>query len=313
MTADDFRRQCADGNDWVEAHTSGSTGEPKLIRMLKSDMIISARATCRRLDLGAGSVFATPLSADYIAGKMMIVRQIISGGELVELPRSRHPLRGYDGKAIDLLAIVPAQIPDLLEALDRGVVIRKVIVGGGPISRADEPLLAACSAEVYATYGMTETCSHIALRRAGQELYTTMPEITVSENEHGCLRIDTGRMSVGVTDTRDIAEVVTPTTFRWVGRIDNVIISGGLKLYPEEIERRLDGVMAGREFYITKRASSLWGEEAVMIITDGKGVDDDLRLAVSAALPGPMRPKDIIEDNAPEYTASGKLKRRREV
>lgn len=309
MTVDDFCRQWTDGNDRIEAHTSGSTGEPKLIRLLKSDMILSARATCERFGLNAGSVLATPLSADYIAGKMMIVRQLLCGGRLVALPQSRRPLLDYSGPGIDLLAIVPAQIPDLLDALERGVSIRQVIVGGAPVSPADEKMLAVCTAEVFVTYGMTETCSHVALRRAGCDFYTTMPGITVSLNDRGCLRIDTGRMSVGVIETRDIAEVISPTEFRWLGRIDNVINSGAIKLYPEEIERRLAGVMAGREFYITKRASSLWGEEAVMVIVDRKGVDDELRRAVAAALPGEMRPKAFIEDNDPEYTVSGKLKR----
>ncbi|MDE6485610.1 MAG: AMP-binding protein [Duncaniella sp.] len=311
MTFADFYRQWTDASPYIEAHTSGSTGEPKVIRLLKTDMELSARATCRRFGIDGGSVLATPLSADYIAGKMMAVRQAVSGARLVELPRSRTPLRDYSGDPVDLLAIVPAQIPDLLDALKRGVEIRDVIVGGAPVSPADETRLAGCGASVFATYGMTETCSHIALRPMGHDVYTVMPGISVSLNADGCLRIDTGAMNVGVLDTRDVCEVLSPAEFRWLGRMDNVINSGGIKLHPEEIERSLAEVMEGREFYITKRASTLWGEEAVMVVVTG---DDELPVAVldriSETLPGYMRPKDIIYDSSPEYTQSGKLKRR---
>ncbi len=310
MTLADFRRQWSDETPYIEAHTSGSTGEPKLIRLLKSDMELSARATCERFGITARSHLASPLSTDYIAGKMMAVRSIVSGARLTELPQSRFPLDVYDGDAIDLLAIVPAQIPDLLKALERGVEIRNVIIGGAPVAPAEEAMLTDCRAAVYATYGMTETCSHIALRPMGEDVYTTMPGIKVELNPDGCLRIDTGHMSVGVLDTRDVAEVISPTRFRWLGRKDNVILSGGLKLHPEEIERRLAPVMGARQFYITKRASTLWGEEAVMVIIDGVEIDDDLQRAVNEALPGEMRPKDIILDPSPEHTATGKLKRR---
>ncbi|MDE5828411.1 MAG: AMP-binding protein [Duncaniella sp.] len=310
MTLADFYRQWSDDAPYIEAHTSGSTGEPKTIRLLKSDMEHSARATCRRFGIGSGSVLALPLAADYIAGKMMAVRQIVSGARLIELPQSRTPLRSYSGEAIDLLAIVPAQIPDLLEALARGVRIRSVIVGGAPVSPADESLLAACSADVYATYGMTETCSHIALRPMGCDVYTTMPGVAVECNADGCLRIDTGGMSVGVIDTRDMAQVMSPTEFRWLGRMDNVINSGGIKLHPEEIERRIAPAMDGTTYYITKRASALWGEEAVMVVTDDRVEPAALLERLRRILSGPMCPKDVIIDPDPAYTASGKLKRR---
>ncbi|MDE6581548.1 MAG: AMP-binding protein [Duncaniella sp.] len=310
MTLAEFSRQWTDSSPYIEAHTSGSTGEPKVIRLLKTDMELSARATCRRFGIDSGSLLATPLSAEYIAGKMMAVRQAVSGARLVELPRSREPLSGYKGEPIDLLAIVPAQIQDLLDALKRGVVIRNVIVGGAPVSPADEALLADCGAAVFATYGMTETCSHIALRPMGCDVYTTMPGMSVSVNPDGCLRIDTGAMSVGVLDTRDVCEVLSPVEFRWLGRMDNVINSGGIKLHPEEIERRLAEVMEGRVFYITKRASTLWGEEAVMVVAGDEELPVELSDRIRDALPGYMRPKDIICDPAPEYTATGKLKRR---
>ncbi|MDE5785180.1 MAG: AMP-binding protein [Duncaniella sp.] len=310
MTLADFYRQWTATCPFIEAHTSGSTGEPKVIRLLKSDMELSARATCRRFGIGRESVLASPLSPDYIAGKMMAVRQMVSGARLIELPQSRSPLRDYAGDAIDLLAIVPAQIPDLLGALGRGVEIKNVIIGGAPVSPADEALLTDCGAAVYATYGMTETCSHIALRPMGHDVYTTMPGVSVSLSAAGCLLIDTGAMSVGVIETRDMAEVISPARFRWLGRMDNVIMSGGLKLHPEEIERRLAPVMGAVEFYITKRASTLWGEEAVMVVTGDTLISDDVCREIRDALPGPMRPKDIIYDPEPAYTPTGKLRRR---
>lgn len=310
MTFDEFREEWFDSSPMIRTHTSGSTGTPKPVRLLKSDMELSARATCSRFGITSSSVLAIPLGMDYIAGKMMAVRSFVSGARLVVLPPSRRPLDGYDGPTIDLLAIVPSQIDGLLDGYVAGSV-RNVIVGGAPMSARQEQRLLEAGLNVYATYGMTETCSHVALRSGGSDEYQAMPGVTFDVDADGCLIVDTGGMSVGRVITRDVVTLISPTRFRWEGRADNCINSGGVKIFPEAVERMLSDVMSGRGFYITSRQSREWGEEVVMVVTDGRPLSPEEQTAVDAVLPRYSRPKAVIYDEAPELTRSGKLKRRR--
>lgn len=310
MTFDEFREEWFDFSPVIRTHTSGSTGTPKPVKLLKSDMELSARATCSRFGITSSSVLAIPLGMDYIAGKMMAVRSFVSGARLVVLPPSRRPLDGYDGPTIDLLAIVPSQIDGLLDGYVAGSV-RNVIVGGAPMSARQEHRLLEAGLNVYATYGMTETCSHVALRSGGSDEYQAMPGVKFDVDADGCLIVDTGGMSVGRVITRDVVTLISPTRFRWEGRADNCVNSGGVKIFPEAVERMLSDVMSGRGFYITSRQSREWGEEVVMVVTDGRPLSPEEQTAVDAVLPRYSRPKAVIYDEAPELTRSGKLKRRR--
>lgn len=310
MTIEEFTSQWTDGRDFIEAHTSGSTGAPKPVRLLKSDMEISAKATCSRFGIDSSSTLVIPLSMDYIAGKMMAVRSFVSGARLVTLPPSRHPLEKYQGGHIDLLAIVPSQIDGLLSAIDH-ISVGNVIIGGAPMTHAQEQRLAEAGVNAFATYGMTETCSHVALRPVTQPCYEAMPRMRFSTTADDCLIIDTGKMSVGRISTRDVVELHSPTSFRWLGRADNCINSGGVKLFPELIEERLATVMSGRQFYITSRRSEEWGSEAVMVILDDTAADDELKAAIEQALPPYWRPKCYLNDPEPQFTSSGKLIRKR--
>lgn len=306
----DFRKAWMSPEDSIEAMTSGSTGAPSCVRLLKSDMRISAEATCRRFGITDGSRLVVPLRATYIAGKMMAVRSYVSGAELIPLSPSRDPLAGYHGGGIDLLAIVPSQVEGLLANPARELV-RNVIVGGAPMTAKQELLLAEAGIDAFATYGMTETCSHVALRRVTEDYFEAMPGFTFSTDASGCLIINSERMSFRSLLTRDIVQVISPKKFRWIGRADNCINSGGVKLYPEEIEARLGNVMDGITFYITSRPSEQWGSEAVMVIVGENVPDEALKQRIEAALPRYWRPKAYVTDASPEYTSSGKLIRRR--
>ncbi|MCM1520994.1 MAG: AMP-binding protein [Lachnoclostridium sp.] len=310
MTFDEFRSCWFDADDCVMAHTSGSTGVPKPVRLKKSDMTTSALATCRRFNIRSGSVLAIPLSADYIAGKMMAVRSFVSGAQLVELHPSRRPLDGYTGRDIDLLAIVPSQIEGVLNASTTAA-IHNIIIGGAPISADQERALIEAKVNAFATYGMTETCSHVALRRVGDPFYEAMPGITFDTAPDGCLIVNVPEMTIGQVVTRDVVELISPVKFRWLGRADNAINSGGVKLHPELIEKVLTPIMADRQFYITSRRSNTWGEEVVMILLDDHPVSPELRQRIAVALPKYSQPKDYINDPHPQYTSSGKLRRRK--
>lgn len=300
----------ADESPVIEAHTSGSTGVPKTILLPKKQMRRSAQATNAFFGIDSRSTLVCPLSVDYIAGKMMVVRAIESGAELWMLRPHRENILSElpdSVDTIDLLPIVPAQLESLLRS-DKAERVKNVIIGGSPMTDSQETIAADAPFSAFATYGMTETCSHVALRRIGHDgqWFTPMPGVRTAIDERGCLVVD------GMV-TNDIVELRGDGRFRWLGRADNVIITGGLKVAPEEMERLIAGEMArvsGARFYLTSRPSELWGEEVVMIVdseVDRSTVDSICR----RLLPRHAVPKDIIVDPGMEFTASGKLRRRR--
>lgn len=292
----------------VVAHTSGSTGEPKEIKLLKSDMILSAQATCDFFGIDAESRLLLPLSTDYIAGKMMVVRAIVSGARLIVERPSSSPMR-QDYGDIDLLPVVPAQLDGML-ASPRINRVRNLLIGGAPLSVEEEASLRKSGVRAWASFGMTETCSHVALRdiTGDDALYTMLPGITADVDSRGCLVIKAGRFSFGEIVTNDVVELESPRRFRWLGRVDNVIISGGIKLHPEIIERQLSACI-DRPFYIMGEKSSRWGEEAIMYV---EGLDTDVEALMSLMrreLPRYSVPKRIIAVERFLRTSSGKIKR----
>lgn len=309
--AEAFMAEWRNGCDYVVAHTSGSTGRPKEIRLLKSDMLVSAKATNEFFGIGADSLLVLPLSPDYIAGKMLLVRAAVAGAKVrIENP-SREPLSGYfPPTAIDLVPIVPAQIDGLLSSKSLPM-IKNVIVGGAPMSAEDERKLVESGVNAYATFGMTETCSHVALRRVGETQYVALPGFRFSTDDRQCLVVESDRMSFGRLVTNDVVELIDESRFVWVGRFDNVIITGALKVFPEDVESRLKSV-AGIEFYISSRRSAEWGEEVILVVADRDlGAGRRLMERCHSLLRPHERPKAVVTLPELERTSTGKLRRKR--
>lgn len=302
-----FLREWEDCRGYIEAHTSGSTGTPKKIRLLKSDMILSAMTTCSFFKIDGDSLLFLPLSPGYIAGKMMIVRAAFTGASLLVENPSNNPLKSDPGRDLSLCAVVPSQLPSLLKSPYVGR-IRNLIIGGAPLSPEYESVLAEYEFNAYVTYGMTETCSHVALRKTGEEYYQALSDISFSTDERGCLMINSSERSFKKLVTNDIVELIDSRSFKWKGRYDNVINTGGIKVFPEEIERKIASAVKERAFFITSRESSKWGREVVLVI-EGKEVDADLAGKLEALLEKPERPKEIIYVSAIPRTLSGKIKR----
>ncbi len=306
-----FLDEWFDDSPYITAMTSGSTGVPKPIRLSKDDMLRSARATLQYLGIKDGSTFVMPLSAGYIAGKMMVVRALESSSRLyVEKPTNR-PLASasHHGDAIGLVPIVPSQIEGLLSSPAIGR-IENVIVGGAPMSVVQERMLIDSGVRAFATYGMTETCSHVAMRPVGDEEFEAMPGVEFTVDSDGCLVIHASGFSYGELHTNDVVSLADSCHFRWLGRRDNVINSGGIKIHPEEVERRIMKQMGDVTFYITSRESGKWGSEAVLVVD--REIDSEVVMAeIERILPRTHLPKDIIVDPCPVYTSSGKLKRKK--
>lgn len=305
--AESFLALWRDNGPTIEAQTSGSTGAPKMISLPKADMRLSAKATCAYFGINHASLLFLPLSVDYIAGKMMLVRAEVSGANvMVETPSNR-PLLAPPPAEIDLAAVVPPQIHGLLKSPWHGR-IRNLIVGGAPLDSENEQALVNRGINAYATYGMTETSSHVALRRLGTDIYKALPHVTFSIDTRGCLVIHSSAMQFDTLVTNDLVELVGPDSFRWLGRHDNVINSGGIKVSPEVIEQKLSTYIPdNREFFISSRPSRKWGREVVLVIEGRDPMEEPIDFAAIPTLSKAERPKATLYITRFDRTRTGKI------
>lgn len=302
-----FIEEWCNEKDYIIAHTSGSTGAPKNICLSKRDMTKSALATCKYFGITEKSKLLLPLSPNYIAGKMMILRAIVSGAELfIETP-SNNPIK-QDYGIIDLIPIVPSQISTLIK-LPYARNLRNIIIGGGAIPINVEKEILKSGLNCYATYGMTETCSHIALRKIvkGNELYESLPGYNFNVDNRQCLMVSAPEFTFKEIITNDIVELVDNTHFKWIGRWDNVINSGGIKIFPEEIEKLLSDIIHV-PFYITSTSDEKWGEAVTLYIESTNINIDELNANIKKVLKNRFYiPKKIIMAERFSRTNSGKI------
>ena len=302
----DFLQEWRSDASTVSAHTSGSTGVPKRIELLKADMLVSAHATNTFFGIDAGSILAIPLSADYIAGKMMAVRADVAGCRLLELPVSNTVVIKSH---VDLLAIVPSQVESVLSNENARVNIRNILVGGGPLSDRLASALVESGIPSYLGYGMTETCSHVALKRIGSDnAFVAMDGIAFETDTRGCLVIVSDKYSWKRLVTNDVVNILSPKKFEWLGRYDNAVISGGLKLQPESIEKEIRRhVPALPDFYLVGEPDEKWGQRLVMVI---EGMPESLQHMLDASgIDRRKLPKRIVSVKELPRTANGKLRR----
>ncbi len=303
---------------YVEVKTSGSTGEPKRMLVEKRRMLNSARITCDFLGLKPGDTALLCMSTDYIAGKMMVVRSIERRLKLISVPPSGHPLAdNYQLSTIhyqlNFAAMVPMQVYNSLqvpEEKERLMAIRHLIIGGGAIDEAMEAELRSFPNAVWSTYGMTETLSHIALRRISgpeaSEWYTPFPTVTLSTNDEGCLVIDAPEVCAQTLVTNDIVELKPDGRFRIRGRKDNVICSGGIKIQIEEVEQALKKYVRV-PYIISKRKDPKFGE-IVVLLTEGDTAQ--VQTICQQVLPKYHQPKLYLKIDKIPLTETGKPARK---
>ncbi|MGG6230648.1 AMP-binding protein [Tenacibaculum sp. SDUM215027] len=258
-------------NDFVIVQTSGSTGKPKPILLKKEFMINSAKATGAFFDLEENTVALLCLSTDYIAGKMMLVRALILGWKLdmVATTSKVEIVKNYD-----FSAMVPMQLRNSLDELNK---IKKLIVGGGVVANDLIEAIQNKSTEVFATYGMTETITHIAVKKLNNVIlsdsekstYKALPNVQLSQDNRNCLVIDASKVSSEKIITNDVVRLISETEFEWLGRYDNVINSGGIKLHPEKIEEKLSKIITNR-FFVIGIPDERLGEKLILVIEGEK-------------------------------------------
>ena len=298
----------------MTVQTSGSTGEPKLIRVRKSHMMNSAIATCYQLRLAPGDRVLLCMSLQFIAGKMMVVRSLVAGLDLYLVPPSGYPLKDTNVH-FRFAAMVPMQIYNSLqvslerERLER---IAVLLVGGSAVDPKLETALKAFPNPVFASYGMAETLSHIALRRINgpeaSDYFTLLPAVKVFLSEDQCLIIDAPMVSDHRLYTNDHAEMRGDGSFRILGRIDNVINTGGIKVQAETLEAFLSDFI-DLPFAISSLPDEKFGEIIILAV---EGILDDALLTQTLHaenLPAHQFPKQIISLDRLPRTESGKVNR----
>lgn len=327
MTLQNFLDDWNSSTATVLVHTSGSTGKPKPMMVEKQRMLNSARITCDFLGLKPGDSALLCMSLDYIAGKMMVVRSIERHLRLVVVKPSGHPLSDESlsqvdvhvlENGLDFVAMVPMQVFNSLQVpieRERLSRIKHLIIGGGAIDDKLASELRLLPNAVWSTYGMTETLSHVALRRLNgpdaSEWYQPFSGVSISTNNEGCLIIDAPHVCSRPLLTNDIAEIQSngdhdSVHFRILGRKDNVICCGGIKIQIEEVEDVLKKHLES-PFMIVKKKDEKFGEIAILI-TESENLDK-VKCVCQKKLPKYWVPKDFLHYDHLPLTETGKPKR----
>ena len=309
----DFLQHWLNASGSIIVTTSGSTGKPKKITLQKEHMTNSALATGRFFGLRPGDTALLCLSADFIAGKMMLVRALVLGLGLDVVAPTSDPLQ-HSSKSYDFCAMVPLQAKHALSELTK---IRTLILGGAPVSSGLAEKLKTLKTNIYETYGMTETVSHIAVRQIASaksleasSYFQTLPGVRIATDNRGCLVITAPGVSDEKIVTNDLVKQKDTTHFKWLGRHDNVINSGGIKLIPEQIEAKLASSLHQR-FFIAGVPDADLGEKVVLFVEGQQNRHQLLeKLKVSNKLTQFEIPKDVVTVSVFKETKSGKVDRK---
>lgn len=297
-------------SDFVKVMSSGSTGNPKEIILSKNKMISSAIMTGEFFGLKKGNNALLCLPANFIAGKMMIVRSFVLGLNLKYIEPSlaleNIPLN------IDFAAFIPLQIENLLKTNNLSN-FKKIIVGGIAVNPKILSKLKITGTEIYETYGMTETITHVAVRQIYPNMepyFSALNKIRFGLDNRGCLKIDAPHLSDKIITTNDIVQCINNVTFKFIGRYDNIINSGGLKINPEEVEQMLHDYIKGR-FIVSSIHDAKLGEKVVLVIESENTFDFKLDL-VKYKFPNLKHefPKEVYYLNHFPETESGKIDRK---
>ena len=276
-----------DDKETIQLTTSGTTGAPKIITIKKQSMVHSAIATGNYFNLHPQDKALLCLPARYIAGKMMIVRSMMLGLELDIMVPTSHLDDLLPHKNYDFVAIVPLQAENSLEKLHQ---FKKIIIGGAKVSDDLAKKLKEIKSDIYETYGMTETITHIAAKKIGEEFFTILEHVSITSDDRNCLVIDVPSISDEKIVTNDIVEILNDKQFKWIGRYDNVINSGGIKLFPEQIEAKLASKIKNR-FFITSQPDAVLGSKVVLVI---EGEKKDIDSSIFNSLEKFERPREIL-------------------
>ena len=286
----------------ISFQTSGSTGTPKVITFTKEQVIRSAERTAEFFDLQENAEVFCALPPIYVAGKMMALRAIILNWNLIWQSPSSSPTIE---RTCDFAVFTSQQVSQMLESSPEALnAIQKILLGGGPLSERAAALLANVSSKIFEGYGMTETLTHIAMRNVKeQSVFRALKGVQFTQGEKGNLVIEDSWLNLPAFETHDTVEFLEDG-FIVKGRTDHVIISGGVKFFPEEIERKLSQVIL-QPFYISSLPDEVLGQKIVLVV-EGDTQNFQLEKINHLEL-GIGKPREIIVKPKFKRTASGKI------
>ena len=302
-----FLKEWFNDDVYITAKTSGSTGIPKEIKIQKKHLIHSAKNTIKYFNLNQGSHLFLCLSTDTIAGKMMLIRAITVDGKISIGSVKRNTMDDLP-KQVDFVALVPIQLEHYLKQKEP-INVNTIIVGGAPISDTLRDLCQTVSSPIYQTFGMTETLSHVAVKCINGETnnnYEALEGIHFSTQGEQLI-IHYPGIGHDALLSNDIVELIDPFHFNWLGRADFAINSGGIKLFPEQIEQKLSGFLPCPFFISSIKEESL-GESICLYIASEKHLD--IKKEVLLKLLSKFEVPRYFKIGAPfTYTHNGKIDR----
>jgi o-succinylbenzoate---CoA ligase len=271
-----FCKQWTDGKTSFDIQTSGSTGKPKTIHLERNSMIASAMATAEALQLKKGQTSLVCLDASYIAGMMMLVRSMEVGMNIIAVEPCANPFEKIEKETtIHFAALVPYQVKAILDSPQKEFFnrIEMIIIGGAPLDESTKSILQGFSCQFYETYGMTETISHIALKKINGKFksdhFEILPGINIRQDERACLCIHTPYLKEEII-TNDVVEMASLERFIWLGRYDNVINSGGVKIFPESTEKKIEVIFSALHlqnlFFVTGLPDERLGQSVTLVV-----------------------------------------------
>lgn len=308
---ENFIEEWTSEGETVKVQTSGSTGVPKIFGIEKQKMINSAVMTCNFLGLKEGDTALLCLPVEYISGKMMVVRSMQRKLRLIVSEPSLRPVENLE-QEVDFCAMTPLQVENSLDKLH---LIRNLIIGGAAVSESLKSKILQMnlnrSNRIFETYGMSETLSHIGLKQLmpePEDYFTVFENVSISLDERGCLSIFAPNVNAELLVTNDLVEIKNDKQFKFLGRIDNVINSGGAKIFPEALEKLVKKEIPNEAIFVGLPDESL-GQKLILII-EGSPSDEVIQKISEVNFDKNFhKPKEIIFIDEIPRTPNGKVSR----
>jgi O-succinylbenzoic acid--CoA ligase len=312
----DFLLDWLNKEDHLYVATSGSTGQPKQIKLMKQAMVNSAIATGNFFGLEPGDKALHCLPSRFIAGKMMFVRALVLGLEIDFVEPSAHPIFDYE-KKYDFCALIPLQLKHTINYTQN---IKTIIIGGSKVTKPLLQKIKSCESKFYETYGMTETVTHVAIRaiesktHKAENSFNALENVSFAQDDRGCLVIHAPKLVDHDLVTNDIVNLTSETSFKYVGRYDNVVNSGGIKLFPEQIEDKLQPVIDNR-FIVASEDDATLGEKLILIVENPRDSAESIanRIKHIKDLTKYEVPKKIYIVDKFSETVNGKIQRNKTI
>lgn len=305
-----FLHEWYNQTNFITVNTSGSTGSPSSISLKKKAVFQSALITCELFNLTEKTSAVLALPVNYVAGKLMLIRAIASGLNLLLIEPNSNPLASLKGE-IDFIALTPMQLKHGFSCPNKINLCHTILIGGSPIDPTMTEQLFDYKSNIFQSFGMTETATHVALRPLNHtetiQPYKAIPGVFFETDNRNCLLINAPHLSNTPIVTNDIVELIDNTQFYWKGRFDFVVNTGGIKVFPEEIEKKIYKILKF-PFYIAGKPDEELGEK-IVIIVQSENYDDYLNheKEIKMLLSKYETPRDIIKVKKIRFSENGKV------